>query len=217
MNSLGSYCLAATAAGVATLALAEPADAKVVITTNINIPISGVTQVDLNHDGVEDITFSTFRTGCHGCSTTDLYARGAIAGNEVQGKSGVSALARSAKIGPSHHFSYEGEMIRTQCFNEPYFSSTCNVGGDWKGVPANRFVGVKFLIEGKTHYGWIRVTVKSARNATITEYGYETIANKMVKAGLKSNTAGASLGMLGLGVDGLSMWRKDESLEELLA
>jgi hypothetical protein len=91
--------MAALAAGVGITALTETADAKVVITTNISIPISGVTQMDLNNDGVEDIAFSVFRTGCHGCTTSDLYARGAVAGNDVQGKSGVSALARSAKIG----------------------------------------------------------------------------------------------------------------------
>jgi hypothetical protein len=34
-------------------------------------------------------------------------------------------------------------------------------GGPWGGNHPNRFLGVKFLIHGKTHYGWIRVTVRA--------------------------------------------------------
>ena len=85
-------------------------------------------------------------------------------------------------------------------------TSICSYKGKWHGVPANRFIGVKFQIKGQTHYGWIRVTVKSAHNATITEYGYETIAGKSLKAGLKSNNP--SLGDLAAGENGLSVWRK---------
>jgi hypothetical protein len=55
---------------------------------------------------------------------------------------------------------------------------------------------VKFLIEGKIHYGWIRVTLTTSKSAPmseeITEYGYETIANKSCGAGLPGTNAGAS-------------------------
>ena len=87
---------------------------------------------------------------------------------------------------------------------------------------------MKFLIHGTTHFGWVRVTVKNSKvkggtlSATITEYGYETIANKKVLAGLPSNNAqvsegttqteranGPSLGRLALGSEGLAMWRRE--------
>ena len=86
------------------------------------------------------------------------------------------------------------------------------------------------MIKGTTHYGWVRITVKNSKNVsipltgTITEYGYETIANKVVLAGLPSNAAadakeseeiaragGASLGMLALGADGLAAWRREDN------
>lgn len=91
---------------------------------------------------------------------------------------------------------------------------------------------MKFLIKGTTHYGWVRATVKNTKNpsgsltGTITEYGYETIANKAVFAGLPSTAAevreeigqsgtgksnSASLGMLALGADGLVIWRREEN------
>lgn len=93
----------------------------------------------------------------------------------------------------------------------------------------NRFLGVKFLINGKIHYGWIRVTVDSELNqrtaATITEYGYETIPNKRVLAGVPSNNVtmpdvggrdiggtGPSLGMLALGADGFTLWRQEDDV-----
>ena len=89
----------------------------------------------------------------------------------------------------------------------------------------NRFVGVKFLIKGKTHFGWVRITVTTNPNkglsATITEYGYETIPNRPMLAGVASKNAAipeakrdgaigrrVSLGSLALGVGGMNLWRR---------
>ena len=58
------YSLAAAAAGVTTLALSQPADAKVVITnTNIPVPFCVIpfpcsVSIDLNGDGINDVKFS---------------------------------------------------------------------------------------------------------------------------------------------------------------
>jgi hypothetical protein len=71
------------------------------------------------------------------------------------------------------------------------------------------------------------VTVTTSKHAPmsgeITEYGYETIANKSCGAGLPGDSAAASdrgnveqtninsapLGMLALGADALPLWRRD--------
>jgi hypothetical protein len=47
----------------------------------------------------------------------------------------------------------------------------------------NRFLGVKFQIMGRTHYGWARFKDSSCRGATLTGYAYETIPNKPIIAG----------------------------------
>jgi hypothetical protein len=187
LEQLKSYALAASAAGVSLAALSQPADAHVIIRTHISIPITGMTSIDFNKDGIPDVRFSAFSTQPSGnVEHYDLYVRA----NGIDASSGsAQPLLRSANIGPSQHFSSAGRLVQTNC------STVCTYRGKWRSLPQNRFLGIKFQISGKTHYGWIRVTVKSAMNATITEYGYETIANKSLKAGLR----GASLGDLARG------------------
>jgi hypothetical protein len=230
------YSLAAAAASVGALALAQPAEAKIIIThKNIPIPACSVSlrlcpvSLDLNNDGVTDLEFEI---GANLGASGGFSYRSvkAIAGNAVvgQGEHGhlgyVSALMRSAKIGPSAHFRGTGGkfylMEEESCFEETCYPPI----GKWGGDHPNRFVGVKFKINGATHYGWVRVTVTTSTkryyvSGTITEYGYETIANKPVYAGLAGNDAldgqasesntGPSLGALALGSDGLALWRSE--------
>jgi len=82
----------------------------------------------------------------------------------------------------------------------------------------NRYLGLKFMIRGKIHYGWARLNVTLGHNtdvvtATLTGYAYETIPNKAIIAG---KTHGkdvitlepASLGHLARGASAISAWRK---------
>ena len=65
-------------------------------------------------------------------------------------------------------------------------------GGPWandgNGVK-NRYLGLKFAIKGKTHYGWARLNVSMTGplqvniTATLTGYAYETIPNKPIITG----------------------------------
>ena len=64
------------------------------------------------------------------------------------------------------------------------------------GEPNNEYVGVRFLLNGQTHYGWIRLTVTTSPDpngppltAKITGYAYETVANKAIKAGTAATAA----------------------------
>lgn len=143
----------------------------------------------------------------------------------------ASALLRGAKIGASDHFLSGKVTIEDTYFNY-HTQGVKRFYGKWAGNHPNRFLGVKFKINGKTHYGWIRITVNSSitfpftlMSATITEYGYETIANKTLDAGLASTNVAdlqsptmmteprrASLGMLALGTEGLFLWRREEGL-----
>ena len=221
-NRLKLYALAAAAASVSMLALAEPAEGKVIITnTNIPLPGNGTFNLDLNGDGVTDVVFSDHYY--HGkASYSRFFVNGGVGGG-IQGTAKhfyASALMRSAKIGPSAKFS--GTILEQQSCGTN--QNSCHLIGKWGANHPNRFLGVKFLIHGNTHYGWVRVTVTAhltqPLTATITEYGYETIANKRVLAGVpsnnadeevgSSNTSGAtSLGMLAAGADGLALWRRE--------
>jgi hypothetical protein len=246
-SRLKLYGMAAAAASVGFLALAEPAAAEVVI-TNKNIPIPACNlalspcsvSLDLNGDGVNDFKISLLSTlSAYGYfAGTEFLRVTAHNGGGVMGNAGgnrgpyASALLRGAKIGASDHFLNGKDTIEDTYFNyHTYYAAEKRLYGKWGGNHPNRFLGVKFNIGGKTHYGWIRITVNSAithpftlMSATITEYGYETIANKSLGAGLASTNAAddqtraitepprrASLGMLALGAEGLALWRREEA------
>jgi hypothetical protein len=54
--------------------------------------------------------------------------------------------------------------------------------GSWF-VSGARYLGVVFQIEGKTHYGWMRLVNSSQRGATLIGYAYEDIPGKSIRAG----------------------------------
>ena len=232
------YSVAAAAAGVSMLALVQPAEGEVIVTrSNIPIPPSyyGGTQylvpIDINNDGVTDFSFSLYVFGYH-AFINDLHVEpqqgGAVVASHPIGAFYASALKPGAKIGPLAHFSSDGrtEIEVAQGFDASSVYSR-RLYGNWGGNPANRYLGVRFLIDGATHYGWIRLTVITEPrgfSATIVGYAYETIANKPIVAGIPKASAvtkadpkaesfgGPSLGMLALGADGLIMWRRSEAV-----
>jgi hypothetical protein len=234
-RNINFYSTAATAAGVSMLALAQPAAGEVVITKKtIPIPVSNYFEgqipvlLDLNHDGATDLSFilSTFAYHSFNAVLEAVPAQGAgvIGGIGTLGRFYGSALLRGARIGPSAHFSSKAaDLERSEGFDVSSRSSR-HVYGKWDSNSPNRYLGVKFLIDGKTHYGWVRLTVNTTGKitGTITAYAYETVPNKKILAGISENPGSAaqaetvreklgqpSLGMLALGSDGLAIWRRE--------
>jgi len=218
---LNTYALAASAAGVGLLALAQPADGKIVYTRAHHLIGSGESyMLDLNRDGKADFRLAHRVVNTDSGHASSLYASAASFAdkNEVQGTRGshsflASALEGGARI-PEGHFSYKGVMAYA-C--TAIFCSKYN-RGNWINV-RNRYLGLKFRIRGKTHYGWARLTVQTQYPATIvailTGYAYETIPNKPIIAG---KTHGkdvitikpASLGHLARGAAAIPAWRNKE-------
>jgi hypothetical protein len=241
------YSLAAAAAGVGLLALAAPAEGEVVVTQKtIPIPLSsdGMEGVEISfaNNGVDDLKLVLSNFSIFGANGNRLKAVNAADGKGVlghgpHGDREASALTPGQEIGPSANF------VSVAC-NGSYFSycgapelaathtstfGSRNVGGPWRGSPKNGYLGVRFLIDGETHYGWVRMTVSTEytrrMTATITAYAYETVANQPITAGPAEgkaaeaqspenvqNQAGPSLGMLALGADGVPLWRREEAL-----
>jgi hypothetical protein len=214
-HTLRLYSLAAAAASVSALALAQPAEGEIII-KNKTIPIHANKAVflDLNGDGVNDFEFFLSNYTLGNYTINNLYVSQAHSpsfGDNVIGAGySASAMLRGAKIGPGDRFirtyahygiPIEKSTLCTQnCGVKSGYSFDQGLEGKWGGGQPNRFVGVKFQIMGQTHYGWIRltVTVKHKGNgrgptgsfsATITEYGYESVPNKSCDAGL----AGAAI------------------------
>jgi hypothetical protein len=240
-RQIGLYSLAASAAGVSVLALAQPAQSEVVITKKtIPIPPSTFVGISFTNNGINDFsfflsaTFSSFSTKLDGYN---LSMRSLKSGKGIVGTHSsravhpdISALVRGAKIGPSANFvsSVIGDFGVTVERSFSTHGGAKEFVGKWGGNPKNRYVGVRFLINGETHYGWVRLTVTTQPNkfisGTITAYAYETVANKPIQAGVAQRPtaeiqvlenirrqARPSLGMLAAGTDGLPLWRREES------
>jgi hypothetical protein len=225
-NPLKLYSLVAAVAGVGLLALAQPAEGKVVVTKK-TIPIGpGAVSIDLNHDGLADFQFSITSGSVDGKRQNTLTAKGLTKGKTVGKKSAAlgplgpyaSALVRGAKIGPSAHFSSAQGLITIE--RQLHAESAGTYYGNWYQVGNNRFLGVKFQIKGQTHYGWIRLTVDTgAFSATITGYAYETVANRVIDAGATSDAdensevriVGPSLGLLAQGAGAMPIWKRGKT------
>jgi len=217
-KKLAAYISAAGAAGVGLLAT-QSAEAKIVYTpanqqlvfqcNGCQIPF------DINSDGIPDILF-TWGTLGYG----SYIAVGPAAGNGIIGAPGsAAALVWGVRVGPKDAFVTRPELMRavSACH------SKCSTRGPWANV-YNRFLGVKFVISGQTHYGWVNLNMHSG--AVITGYAYETVPNQPLIAGVKSGPTvanasapadllapskhPATLGLLARGADGLAIWRREE-------
>jgi len=225
-HQLRMYALAASAAGVGVVALAQPAEAKIIYTP-ADESIGPITYLDLNHDGINDFKFTTHHTAhtTHGCTSgsAGLKVYGVSPANKISGESVyASALPPGGYVGPAGKF--QGQQMA-------FVAHACSTGGGegsfygrlgfWAGPAGggieNRYLGLKFSIKGKIHFGWARLNVVISHlitiQATLTGYAYETIPNKRIIAGKRKGAdvdravEPASLGRLAQGSGGLAAWR----------
>ena len=133
----------------------------------------------------------------------------------------ASALKPGSVVGPYQYFPGQGmaEVTHTGGGGTYY-------AGSWLNVK-NRYLGLRFKIAGKIHYGWARLSVQvtsSSITATLTGYAYETLPNKSIRTGQtkgrNDDTSAAQfdspalesamLGRLAMGSSGLWLrWRKE--------
>jgi hypothetical protein len=193
---LNTYALAASAAGVGVLALAQPTQASVVYTpTHQVIGANGVYNLELAGDGAVNFLIQEWVSGF--TSNNALLCDAAI-GNGVVGKAHfASALSAGASIGPNQKFvagGNNGEVMFSVTHTTT--NGTSFVHGVWANV-RNRYLGLKFQFSGETHYSWARVSVKRVANhftAVLTGYAYETTPNTAIVAGQTSGNAVDSSG-----------------------
>src|SRR5579863_2039866 len=232
-RDLTSYVLAAGAAGVSVLALAPSSEGQIVYTpTHEFIDRNGTMLIDLNHDGITDVMIrEVFWT---------YGVNGDFPGNSVQavtrkpngirwrGQShSAFPMVRGSEIQSTFRFRSGAEvMIQATDFGVYY-------GGSWSEFATDRFLGIRFLIDKETHYGWARINVrvgspKQGIGVLLKGYAYETKPDTPIRAGdtggadtEEENSGPASelfsspkptgkqagLGELALGADGLALLR----------
>ena len=192
------------------MALAQPAEAKIIY-TKTHLVIAGEEQYNLylNCDKIIDFTIVNFwSTTCPDSCLQDLYLKPAAGNSEIGSvtKSGwhfAAAMKKGSVVGPKGHF-LGGSAVMQEAF------STQPSAGPWINV-TNRYLGLKFQIKGKTHYGWARLSVTGGFGslvATMTGYAYETTPNKAIITGqtkgsevitVSPDTTPGTLGELALG------------------
>jgi hypothetical protein len=166
----------------ATLAIALPAHAEVVFTPNHTNLQGGTYEIDLNHDGVSDISLSIGVTVSTRFTYVSLRAHGleqsdAIAETIIPG---FARALNSQEIVKSNHVFGTNELLAA--------GSNIESGGIGSFFHANnRYLGVKFVIDSQVHYGWVgfsRVSVdRTSLIAHLSGYAYETQPNKPIRAG----------------------------------
>jgi hypothetical protein len=239
-QQLSMYALAASAAGVGVLALASTANAKVIYTpAKVKIVQSeGLITFDLNHDGIPDFGLSNVYRQTSSNQVWSLKAVQVKQANEIiegqpcyRSEFCAAALPKGAKIGLKGQFQqdpgYGLRMIQLA------ICDSCSNNGPWLNVK-QAYLGLKFVIKGKTHFGWAQVKLSHPMygtiNATLTAYAYETIPDKAIVAGATRGTDESdleqpdaalitpipdtpqpvTLGTLALGAPGLSIWRRTD-------
>lgn len=196
---LNHYALAASAAGVGLLATAQPALADIVFTpANVNVTAPGGTyNLDLNNDGIPDFVLHGYGDGIYNAFIAiDVAGAGAAiqSAKTCVGTLGTycsyaAALNQGDTI-PGKRMAIDGVTIERA--NQAGNSFTYR--GFWHNVK-NHFLGFKFRINGQTHYGWARLSVRTAGasvTAHISGYAYETVANQSIRAGQRTGTGDVS-------------------------
>jgi len=240
-HHLHLYALAASAAGVSMLALAQPGEAEIIYTpANVTIGPNQHYDLDLNGDGITDFTIKAF--GKYFPPVTyinSLFVKHPPQGNEVAAHLAFGGYQH----GGVHHFAYalsSGLPISKQARHfsggraTMTWNCACDAGGffagSWLSRPSgfglsNRYLGFKFKINGEVHYGWARLSY-----STLTGYAYETIPDQGLNAGQEQETEQkvgqpgpaaltqpaqkpATLGALARGSRGLSRWRRRQAAQ----
>jgi hypothetical protein len=217
-HKLNRYALAAGAAGVSAMALSTPAEAKIVYTHAHRVV--GRYGIDFNHDHTPDMFVG--RAAGEGKSIVFASADPRVPNGVAvvtQNSPWATALPYGAKVGPARSFkgdTYFPLMATVYVFQT---KSQSYWGGPWanggKGVK-NRYLGARFKINGKFHYGWARITLKiddprSHRfsSVVLTGYAYETVPNKPIIAGKTNDPDVITTGLDAVGTLGhLAIGRK---------
>jgi hypothetical protein len=196
-HRLNTYVLAASAAGVSLLALAQPSEAEIVYTpAHALVTRHGSYALDLNNDGVVDFTIADIDKHFDGGSLQSLAALpaakgdGVMCGNCAHAFAYAEALVQGDAIGKGFSF-----MSRQAPMAVAYLVSGGSGQSSYFSLPfanvSHRYLGLKLQLPDGAHFGWARLNVKFVYDnfntrtwtARITGYAYETVPGKLIKAG----------------------------------
>jgi len=191
-------------------ALTQAARAEIIYTPVNVVILNSTYSLDLNNDGTTDFTIKGVNKFdyCY-----DLFGHKdprdvasikvlPVTGNSVEGWAhAAAALDTGSVIGPGQKFygaasGMEYVKIGTWLRKVAPYVYVCEnyfdiETGHWFDVTG--YLGLQFLLNGQTHYGWAAVSVQFVNSqvpwtlsATLTGYAYETIPGQSIVAGQTS-------------------------------
>jgi hypothetical protein len=234
-RQLNLYALAASAAGIGLLSV-PAARAEIVYTpTNVKMDqVQGFYPIDFDNNGVVDLGIWLPASCSSGGCAFDMFGYpNSVIGDAVlvNPQGFAQAMRFGGRIDQRRHF-VAGDRVMGGF--ETFRRGTSTVTSGWVGPWANngkgvkdRYLGVKFLIDGQFHYGWTRITFvvtgKGTFEGVLTGYAYETIPKQGLTAGQTTDADGIgrtapaatihptikkpALGHLAAGAGALSSWR----------
>lgn len=128
--------------------------------------------IDVNGDQVSDFRVGMGMDCSSGCSARIS----GLAGNGVASVEDLAiGLPAGAPIGPQLPF-LESAILAA------YMADGC-FEGEWCGQTGNLFLGVRFRIDGGTHYGWIRTRNMEVFGILVLDCAFETEPDMPIAAG----------------------------------
>ncbi|MBC8045215.1 MAG: T9SS type A sorting domain-containing protein [Fimbriimonadaceae bacterium] len=185
------------------LAFSQHADAQVIY-TDIDPDIivdapAGIYNLDLDNDATIDFIFSASSVGLF--TVTDyganvLYATHAVMADPqnlnsiaatTAGVSGFAypyVFAESANISAGLQFkntSFQSLAFNFHALVSSSVYNTIHAYGNWLDGETDKFIGLKLIKDGNTHYGWARLDVATDNKSfTIKDYAYEATAGVLI-------------------------------------
>ncbi|MFC7356774.1 T9SS type A sorting domain-containing protein [Jejudonia soesokkakensis] len=167
--------------GALSLAIAGVADASgQVIYTDLDPDYNGMLpstlDIDFNGDSVTDVSIVVTSDPGYPLAQVAAGSNGVIAASN-SGFYYASNLSYSAVIGSSGAFNSFGDLCADGGFNGSQF---CGNQGD----PIPGYVGIQFLVDGNTHYGWVQLGAPTSSEVNVLDYAFEATPNTPILAGV---------------------------------
>jgi hypothetical protein len=186
-KKLTGYSMAGCSLATGLFTAAFSADGQVVYT---DIEPEGPTfwydyGIDLNNDGITDITIST--GGTDSAYFESNYIDGEVApGNAMAVESTIFPLACDSGVNIGNNLSWRGEFPLYMALlrhNHSYGTWTTFSWGNWN-QQTEKFLGIRFTINNEQHYGWVRLTTDThSPYIIIHDYAYESAPDVPIIAG----------------------------------
>ena len=233
-KKLFAYAIGAGAVATGLIPLAEPAQAEVVfVPTHVHLNSNQSFAIDIQ--GTTEFTLTDKLYVLTGSFSTALLSVTAAASAAVVGRNQKAAAMKPGNVvGPAKPFQ-PNKALLAGAFKDSQ-GSQASVFGPFAQT-TQRYLGLKFVLNGDVHYGWVRFAAVLADDnrppsvrALMTGYAYETTPNKPIQVGQTSDDPFASqlfpkgdnatqlqpatLGVLALGSTGIETWRREGSAQD---